>query len=124
MTAPTEEEIREALTECIAGGFRDLDNTGDMLEVITDSDMARTRTLWSREFFPPVAHRGTLWADLRPDEAEDLQDAMSEVLRQVEVEATAMLLERATAAAVAFAVAHPDVPRGHWPIEQETSEAA
>jgi len=49
---------------------------------------------------------------------------MGAVLRPVEVEATATLLERATAAAAAFAAAHPDVPRRHGPIEQEATQAA
>ena len=123
-TAPTEDEIRTALAECIGGGFVDMDYNVDMLEVITDSDAARTRVLWDREFHPPATHRGTLWADLRPTEADELATAMQEVLHEVEVEATAMLLERATSAAVAFAAAHPDIPRGHWPIVLEASEAA
>ena len=67
---------------------------------------------------------GTVWAGLRPTEAAELVYVMGAVLRPVEVEATATLLERATAAAAAFAAAHPDVPRRHGPIEQEATQAA
>ena len=67
-------------------------------------------------------HPGTLWADLRPDEAEDLDAAMVAVLDEVEREATAMLIERATVAATVFAELHPEIPRGHWPLNGPAQE--
>lgn len=114
----TPDEIRQAITESVGGGFADVDDTGAMLRVVLDSDMARARIGWDPTFTPRDDHPGTLWADLRPSEFEELGDAMHDVLHDVELEATQMLIERATAVCVAFAEAHPDVPRGHWPIRK------
>jgi hypothetical protein len=118
VTPPTEAEIRQALTESIDNGYVDMDDAGLMLRVVLDSDAARVRMPWNPDFQPDDDHPGTLWADLRPEEYKELSEAMYAVLHQVEREATAMLIERAIGAAVAFAAAHPDIPRGHWPLNR------
>jgi hypothetical protein len=120
--ALTEDEIRQAIAESVGGGYVDVDNTTVMLKVVTDSDMARVRVLWSDDFTPQDTHPGTLWADMRPEEFEELSDTMYDIQHAVEREATQMLIERATAAAVAFAAKHPDVPRGHWPLRKAAAE--
>jgi hypothetical protein len=124
MTAPaitrswTEAEVREALTRSIGRGYVDMDDTNLMLRVVIDSDVARTRFLWDEDYTNrDDDHPGTLWADLSPDETRELREAMSDVLHEVEREATAMLLERAVAAALAFQERHPDIPRGHYPLD-------
>lgn len=120
----TEDEVRQALVESIGNGFVDIDNDHELLRVVSDSDMARTRMLWDPDYFGGDGHRGTLWADLTPEETEELQRTMHDVLVAVERRANAELLRRATNAALEFGRRHPDIPRGHWPIKQVDEDPA
>jgi hypothetical protein len=48
------------------------------------------------------------------EEADELHWAIAAVDERVAREATAMLVEGWVTAALAFAKANPDIPRGHW----------
>lgn len=122
MTAPTEAEIRESILEGLGDGSMSADDFAGLIDAfrpILDSDMARVRAGWDPDFHPYEDHPGTLWADLTRDEVDELQGAMHYVLHRVTREATQALVEGCIAAAVAFAEAHPDVPRGRWQPHQE-----
>jgi hypothetical protein len=114
MTVPTKAEIREA----IATQLDDVELDDFMgYQVIVDSDMAvirRGQVEWSREFTPQAPHPGTLWADLRDSEIDELHEVMWEVEKRVLEEATRALIEGGIEAAWRFAQAHPDIPRGAW----------
>jgi hypothetical protein len=115
MAAPTEAEIREAIAE----GFDSLvvdhpDGIWDALAPINDSDQALVRAGWVEGFYPPEDHPGTLWADLRASESEELHAATGEVLAAALRDYLEAAREGAIAAAVRFAEAHPDIPRGAW----------
>lgn len=116
MTTPTEAQIREAIGS--PDHLVDADMTRDLRATIApllDSDQALVRAGWMEDFYPDVDHPGTLWADLRPSETEELHDAIHGAIRAVERIAADMLVERLVAVGLAFAAAHPDIPRGHWP---------
>lgn len=116
MTAPTEAEIREALgdpTDLVGADISD--NLRDAIAPLLDSDQALVRAGWVEDFYPPANHPGTLWADLQPSEAKELHDAIFAAIDEIEFEAAKQLVDRLVAVGVAFAAAHPDIPRGHWP---------
>ncbi len=117
MTAPTEQEIRQAILAELGDHTIDPDDFAGLVDVfrpILDSDMALTRAGWVEDFYPGTEHPGTLWADMTEAEANELHDAMHAVRRRVLVEATTALVKGCIAAAVAFAEAHPEIPRGAW----------
>jgi len=111
----TEAEIREAIEELMPGIDFDVpDEFRDALAPIGDSDMARARIGWDPDYTPRDGHPGTLWADLRPSEADELQAALHDVYRAAGHYYVETVREGAIRAALAFAEAHPDVPLGHW----------
>jgi hypothetical protein len=117
--APTEAEIREAiLTELGARTIDPDDFAGlaDTFAPIMDSDAALTRAGWVDNFYPAADHPGTLWADLTADETAELHGAMAAVRDHVLREATRALVDGCAAAAFAFGQAHPDIPRGRYPL--------
>ncbi len=124
MTAPTETEIREALTQSIGGGYADEDIQLDWLRPLIDSDRALVRAVWTDDFSPSADHPGTLWADMRPSEYAELEQAIHDVRTIVERAATQELVNGLVEVAVAFAKAHPDIPRGHWPNGAAARKAA
>jgi hypothetical protein len=117
MAGPSEEEIRAALTESIGNGYADMDVVLDWLRPVMDSDMALTRAGWVDDFSPGEDHPGTFWADLTAEETQELQRLLGEARDRVEREATRMLIDETVAAAVAFGKAHPDIPRGRYPLK-------
>lgn len=111
MSAPSEAEIRQAIDV----GKLNWDNwTADALCAIADSDMARVRAVWDRDFHPSSSHPGTLWADLRPSEVDDLTSAIETAIAETKRHAAAELAERVVSAALYFGTEHPDAARGHW----------
>lgn len=128
--ALTEAEIREAIEAEIpaqtperVGYWIDLpDEMYQALRLITDSDEARTparwqkRPGWDNEFTPHDDHPGTLWADLRPSEAEELLDATEAMQHRALAAYVNACREGAIEVAIAFAKAHPDALRGAWPL--------
>jgi len=122
MTAPTEQEIRQAVEVELGDqtiNSDDLLGLVDALRPIMDSDMARVRAGWDDEFYPKDDHPGTLWADMTHDEVDELHGAIQDVIHRVAREATVAVVDGCVAAAVAFAGAHPDVPRGRWTARRE-----
>jgi hypothetical protein len=125
MTAPSEQEIRQALTERWgSAGIQLAEEVYNALDPIMDSDMALTRAGWSNEFHPDDDHPGTLWADMTPAEVKELQGAVREAIERAERAVSDQLLEECIAIGVRFAEAHPDVPRGRWPIQRKEAVAA
>lgn len=123
MTAPTEAEIREALGDPDRIARADMDrDVRDAIAPLIDSDQALVRAVWTEDFNPGRDHPGTLWADMRPSEAEELHDAIFAAIREVEREAAVKLIDRVAAVGLAFAEAHPDIPRGHWPMAPEAQQ--
>ncbi len=117
MTAPTEAEIREAILAELGDKTINPDDFAGLIDAfrpIMDSDLALVRAGWVEDFYGTEGHPGTLWADLTPDEGRELHRAMEAVCKRVLVDATRLLVEGCVAAAVAFAEAHPDIPRGTW----------
>lgn len=117
MTAPTAAEVREAITRTLHTKTLEGDDFGGLYEdfrPILDSDVALTRNRWVESFHATDEHPGTLWADMTTEEAEELSGAMYRVLDRVLHDATILLAEGCIEAAVAFADAHPNIPRGSW----------
>lgn len=121
MTAPTEAEIRQALEarlEQMFGTARfsiDDNPVREVLQPISDSEDARVRIGWSPEFFPSADHAGTLWADMRPSELEELMAPIRAIIAEAELQLIATIIDRVVEVTSRFAAAHPDIPRGHWP---------
>lgn len=122
-TPPTEAEIREAITEGLPPvGQPDeilmhLDAPEwmtDAMDPLTDSDQAHIRGGWAEGFWPQEDHPGTLWADLTKAEIDELHAAIENVYRRALAAAVRELIEGGVAVGLAFAAAHPDVPRGRW----------
>jgi hypothetical protein len=119
MSAPTEAEIREAILSELgdrAISPDDFAGLSDAFAPIMDSDMALVRAGWCERFLPDPDHPGTFWADLTPDERDELHVAMEAVRDRVLRDATAALVDGCATAAFAFGQAHPDVPRGRYPL--------
>ena len=116
MTPVTEAEIREAVAARIRRNFGNLTEMLDnALDPIVDSDMARGRAVWDPDFHPRKDHPGTLWMDLTGDEADDLSAPVDQAINSELFDVLAQIVtDRVVAAALAFAEAHPDLPRGRW----------
>lgn len=121
----TEAEIRAA----IAGPLREQFEVGDTIyraiAPVEDSDMALLRAGrngWREDFYPPEGHPGTFWADLTEAEGTELREAVGQAVLDVTHAACEQLIEAVTAAAVRFAEAHPDAPRGRYPAWAEDSD--
>lgn len=119
-TAPTEDEIRQALEQNLehlfgGNGFSiDDPATWEVLAPIMDSDQARVGTGWDPSFTPPDDHPGTLWADMRPSEVDELEGPIGEIVAEAEAAFIRAVLDGVVAHAARFAAAHPDIPRGAW----------
>lgn len=128
MAAPTEAEIRRAidgsplLCEDGTAAIDEPEGLWESLRPILDSDAAivptrRSPEGWTDEYMPGADHAGTLWADMRPSEYDELSGAIHEVRATAFAQYLAELREAVVGVALRFAEAHPDVPRGRWPIE-------
>src|SRR5436189_1471904 len=114
MSAPTEAEIREVITTGLerTGGVDLAEEVYVALDPFIDSDKALVRAGWMDEFYPREGHPGTIWADMRASEVEELQEAMHQAIKLAEQAAIKTLVEEVVRAGVRFAEAHPDIPRG------------
>ena len=116
--APAEAEIRHALEESVrrvfGGHEASIDNNPawDVLNLILDSDHARARGGWDDDFHPVGEHIGTLWADLRRSEADELRAGIEQIVERAEQAYITTVVEQAVEFATRFAEAHPDIPRG------------
>ena len=121
MPAPTEAEIRAAIEpewpEEPAGDPPEW--IYEALMPIVDSDQALIRAGWVEGFHPQRPHPGTLWADMRQDEADELHGAINTVIDEAAREYQRAVLDGVVAATIRFAERHPDIPRGRWPIEPD-----
>lgn len=125
MTAPTAAEIRAIVETCVPTPFS-IDDIGDWFDVIMDSDEALTRAGrdgWNADFYPDADHPGTVWADLTEAEGKELHRLLYAAINEAERAFGRALIEGVTAAAVAFAEAHPDAPRGRYVVEPELVSA-
>lgn len=114
----TEAEVREALAGL--DPLMDLDESfWRGIGPIEDSDMARVRVVWDEDYTPDPSHPGTLWADLRPSEADELREAVDAVVKEARRQFVESVQDGLVAVALDFDAKHPDVPRGHWPNAQE-----
>lgn len=111
----TEAEVREALSERMPGIDFDRPRGVDAgLAPLDDCDLALVRAGWADEYTPEPGHPGTLFADLRGSEADELKEAIHAVEKAAAHYYIETLREGAIRVALAFAEAHPDVPLGHW----------
>lgn len=117
MTAPTEAEIRAAIAETLPADHT-IDDIGLWVAVIGDSDLARTRGKWDKDVNMDDDHPGTLWADMTGEEGEELQRLIYDAMHRAQRAFIAELIENVTAATLAFAAAHPDIPRGTFRAAQ------
>lgn len=118
----TEAEVREALAGL--DPLMDLDDSfWRAIGPIEDSDMARVRIVWDEDYTPanayPNGHPGTLWADLRPSEFDELQAAVDAAVKDARRQFVESVREALVAVALDFDAKHPDAPRGHWPNARE-----
>ena len=111
MTAPTEAEIRAAIATTLPADHT-IDDIGLWVAVIGDSDLARTRGQWDKDAYMDDDHPGTVWADMTAEEGEELHRLIYDAMHKAERAFIAELIENVTAASLAFANAHPDIPRG------------
>jgi hypothetical protein len=117
MTAPTEQEIRDAIAERIRRAvetFPEAIRDANALDPIDDSDMALTRRGWVEGFYPSEDHPGTFWADLTTEEIEELHCATEGAMYGVLDGLADRITDAVVAATVAYAKAHPDIPRGTY----------
>jgi hypothetical protein len=117
MTAPTEQEIRDAIAERIRRAvetFPEAIRDSNAFDPIDDSDMALTRRGWAEGFYPSDDHPGTFWADLTAGEIAELHGATQAALYGVLDGLADRITDAVVAATVAFAEAHPDIPRGTY----------
>ena len=124
MTAAYDEwiasEIRQAIEENLVRMFGDLGFSIDdepayeVLRPILDSDVARVRTGWDPDFNPPADHPGTLWADMRRSEIDELKDPIYAMIQSAEKAYIAGIVDQVVAYVAKYAAEHPDVPRGTW----------
>ncbi len=130
MTAPTEAEIRQAiearLDQLFGGNEFSIDDNPahELLAPLWDSDQALSRAGWAHDFHPADDHPGTLWADMRPSEVGELHQGLSRIIEEEEVAFAERVIDRAVAIGAAFAAAHPDLPRGHWPLPKADAPRA
>lgn len=123
MIAPTEAEIRAAIADGITRRPREVDEITDVAfrvsGTIRHSPYALTRRRWAEDFYPDEVDEltGTLWADLTEAETAAIEELVDNAARRFQERAAAILLEELVLAGVAFAEAHPDVPRGTWQRE-------
>jgi hypothetical protein len=117
MTAPTEAEIRAAVSHGLPEPFS-IDDVGLYVRPVIDSDHALVRAGWTEDWNPGADHPGTLWADMRASESEALHKAVYHALHAAELAFRDTLVEGVTAAVIAFAEAHPDIPRGTFGVRE------
>ena len=106
MTAPSEQEIREAVQAALD------DSSVDIGEWV--------HTMLAPLLFVPPGERGPayevgLWDDLRPSQAERLDNLIEGVyirIQPLEEEVTTKIREAIVEAALTFAAEYPDAPRG------------
>jgi hypothetical protein len=119
-TAPTEPEIREAISGPVRRALENLPEIlWQALEAIDDSDMASSRepSGWDPSFFPENGrhggepHSGTFWADLTQGETDELREAVWGGLPEAIAD---VVIERVASRVAAFAEMHPDIPRGRY----------
>lgn len=123
MAAPTEEEIRSALDAQLArhsagtvpGGIRE--QIASLIEEVAEP------MLWPCEYVLQRLAEDPIWGPDEPPEewvlywalsraeAKELRKRMRAATKRAAVRCEAIVLEEMTAAAVAFATAHPDAPR-------------
>lgn len=94
-----------------------------MLRPILDSDVALVGGGWRENSSLPTGHPGTIWADLRTSEAQELREAVGEVVEAAERAMVGAIIEGVTEAAGRFAEAHPDIPRGLYGLPPQVDEA-
>lgn len=119
--SPSRAEIRAAIAERVHKVFEFDDAIYRAIGPIEDSDMALVRAGrngWRVDFYPPEDHPGTFWADLTEAEGTELREAVGQAIQAVQHAACEQLIEAVTAAAVRFAEAHPDAPRGRYPARE------
>lgn len=116
MTAPTEQEVREALGAFLeasspmsVGTMRDalreaIRDVGDAL------DCAAFTALGSEDDVGDDAP-DSLWRDLRRTEARRLRELVTDAIAAATRRCEAIILEELTGAGVTFAAEHPDAPR-------------
>ncbi|MCI0583162.1 MAG: hypothetical protein L0227_09785 [Chloroflexi bacterium] len=112
---PTEAEIRQALEERLAEGMDPPRDIWDIVAPILDSKYVIGKGWLEEGFTPPVDHPGTLWANLRPTEAAELDGAVNEAVDRALARFGRQVVDDVVAVAVRFAEAHPEAPRGTWP---------
>lgn len=106
MTAPTEQEIREAVQKQLDVLIaEDGTNTPDWIAAV----------LTPLRYNPPsMDYNPSLWADLRPSQEARLEALEEEVFRKADalmLEVAARLAEAVVEAALTFAAEYPDAPR-------------
>lgn len=112
MNAPTEAEIRQALS---AAWEADGDGHGVYGALDEATAVAALPTWWQGSSVdlakPEPATGAAIWDDLRPSEAKRLHRLLGEASERAEEKCRKLLLEELTAAAVRFAEEFPDAPR-------------
>lgn len=124
MTAPTEQEIREAVRRRIADWPNDnpINPLRDAIWGLTQmleysfpepGDSAETMS----ELYGAEPDADDLWWDLRPREAKRLAKIREETVDRAQARALAVITDEIVAGGLTFAAEYPDAPRAKVPVE-------
>ena len=78
---------------------------------LLDSDMASIRGGWLDGYYPAADHPGTIWAQLSREEVDELYNRVTAAARRIQRQAREAAVQALVEIGLAFAEAHPDVPR-------------
>lgn len=124
MTAPTEQEIREAVVRRLEDWPNDnpmaplrdaIKGMTSMLEVYIPDSRDSAETI--RELSGAEPDPDDLWWNLRPTEAARLNAIREEVCKQAAHHAVVANTSAIVAGALRFAAEYPDAPRAKVPVE-------
>ncbi len=112
-TAPTEQEIREAIRLRIERYPEDnpLEKLRDAVEGMADFMGGPAYDVLGSPDEPPDTEIG-IWMDLRPSEARALDSIYRATVEAAVEDAVRVITDRLVEAALGFARQHPDAPRG------------